>query len=153
MAFGPIIPPVSSGGGGSFTPTLLTGSTAEIDASDATDVDIALPEGATGAYVLGARITRTSGACALVSLAVFKAAARSDTAAYIYGDNFNGVDVLDGNPIVGPLTPIPGGTAGRNGVHLPGDSGFVRLVAFNRDFANAGAFDIEFDAIVLFGGS
>lgn len=150
MAFGPIIPPASSGG---FTPTLLTGSTAEIDASNATDVDIALPEGATGAYVLGARITRTSGACALISLAVFKAAARSDTAAFIYGDNFSGVDVPDGNPVVGPLTPVPGGIAARNGVHLPGDSGFVRLVAYNRDFGNAGAFDIEFDTIPLFGGA
>lgn len=152
MAFGPIIGGGGSGGGGSgFAPVTITGTTASIDESDAADLDIAAPEGADTVFVVAARIIRLDGASQLASVAVHTNAARSDTAAHLFGDNFGGADVPDGNPVRGPLVPVPGGTFGRAGMSIPVDSGQIRLVVYNRDFAEASAYRVELDVIPVTG--
>lgn len=149
MAFGPIIPPASSGGGGGgLTPVTITGETAEVDASDATDLDIALPAGITRYNIVGARLTRTGGTSALCGVAVYQTEARSDAASFVFGDSFSGVDMP--GPVKGPLNTT-GGNTSRAPIAIQSDGQFARLVVSNRDFSNAGTFSIALDILPLGG--
>lgn len=145
MAFGPIIPPAGSGGGGSgFAPVTITGTTDSIDESDAADLDIALPAGVTDFFVMGARLTRTAGASALAGVALYQTDARSDAASHVFGDSFSGVDMP--GPVKGPLNTT-GGNSSRAGICIQSDGEFARLVVYNRDFSSPGTFQVELDIL------
>lgn len=150
MAFGPIIGGGSGGGGGGgLSVVTITGTTAAIDSSDATDLDVALPAGIDQFYVIGARIVRTAGASVLVGARLYPTAARNTGYSLVFGNQFGGVDI-GGSPIAGPLDTT-GGNESRAGIAMSSDGEFARCVIYNNDFAESGTFRLELDIIPIEG--
>lgn len=149
MARGSIYPAPApaGGGGGGFAPVTITGTTGEIANSSAADLDIALPAGITRYEIVGARVTRTAGAASTCSVAVYQTDARSDTAVYVFGDSFSGVDMP--GPVKGPVTPAPGGAVSRAPISIQSESEFARLTIANPDFDDPGTFAVELDILPL----
>lgn len=148
MGFGPIIGGSGSGGGGGsgLAVVTLTGATAEIDAADATDLDLALPSGVSQFFILGARLTRTAGSSALGGVGVHEQSNRLDSASWLFGDSFSGVDMP--GPVNGPRNTT-GGNLSRAGVCVSSDAEFVHLVVYNRDFSDAGTFSVSVDILPI----
>lgn len=149
MAFGPLIPGGSSGGGGSsFAPVTLTGTTASIDESTSVDLDIALPAGITRFYVVGARVARTAGASVGVAVRLYPTDARdTDDYSMVFGNQFAGVDIA-GSTIHGPRNTT-GGNLSRAGIAMTSDGEFARLTVANTDFAEVGTFQLHLDLLPL----
>lgn len=146
MAFGPVIGGGGSGGGGGLAVVTLTGATAEVDPSDATDLDLALPSGITQFFILGARLTRTAGTSALGGVGVHEQSNRLDTASWVFGDSFSGVDMP--GPVNGPINTT-GGNTSRAGICITSDAENVHLVVYNRDFSDAGTFSVSVDILPI----
>lgn len=131
-----------------FAPIFLTGATAEIDASDAADLDIALPAGVSRCVILWAAIERTAGAAGSVRVILYANDARSVYPRYIFGSAFSGRP-FDQNPLSGPMEESGGNGLfyTHNYTNIEGDA-FLRFVVNNQDFfEEAGTFRL--DLIVL----
>lgn len=131
-----------------FAPIFLSGATAEIDASDAADLDIALPAGVSRCVVLWAAIERTAGDAGSVRVTLYANNARSVYPRYIFGSAFSGRP-FDQNPLQGPMEESGGNGLfyTHNYTNIEGDA-FLRFVVNNQDFfENAGTFRL--DLIVL----
>jgi hypothetical protein len=125
-------------GGGAIT---LTGTTASIDASDATDLTVALPAGITRFFVVAARITRTAGASTSAAVRLFRTAARDDIFAMVFGNPFGGLTVSD-TALDGPINNT-GGNNSFAGIAGSSAAEFAYLSVYNTDFSEVGTFAVE----------
>lgn len=142
MPFGPMIG--GGGSGSSFSPVTISGVTSSIDPTDATNLAIALPAGITQFFVMGARLSRDAGDSALCGVALHEQADRLDTASFVFGDAFSGVDMP--GPVSGPRNTT-GGNTSRAGICIQSEGEFAYLVVSNRDFSDEGAFSVELDIL------
>lgn len=137
------------GGGGGLEIVPITGSTASIDASDATDLTIALPAGVSRFYVLGASITRTAGTSASAGVRIYPTAARDTDLAMLLGNQFAGVSLgADDVPTYGPYDTT-GGNLSRSGLAMTSVGEFAYLTVHNNDGGASGTFTVTLDILPI----